>query len=166
VNRQRDETVPLAWLRSIATRSVRRLRIRHAGVLPVTFVDSRTMRRLNRAFLHHDRLTDVLSFRYAANGTSRRRSEPTSIAGEILVAPAAARAYATRHGIPYRQELARYVVHGLLHWLGHEDRTPAQQRRMRQLEDRLLTLADIRPQISDHSKHRTRKTKSRGVFDH
>ena len=97
------------------------------------------MRRLNRTFLHHDRLTDVLSFRYATNGISRRRVGPTTpIAGEILIAPAAARAYATRHGIPYRQELARYVVHGLLHWLGHEDRTLAQQRRVRQIEDQLL----------------------------
>jgi len=86
------------------------------------------MRAANRKFLRHQGLTDVLSFRYPNE----------AVAGEILIAPAAARQYAKRHGIPYRQELARYVLHGLLHWLGHEDRTSRQQRRMRALEDKLL----------------------------
>ena len=87
------------------------------------------MRRLNRQFLRHDCVTDVLSFRY--------EGEP--VIGDIVIAPSQARAYARRHGVSYVQELSRYIVHGLLHWLGHEDRTPAQQRKMRTLEDQLLT---------------------------
>ena len=86
------------------------------------------MRAVNRRFTGHTGVTDVLSFRYP--------DEP--IVGEIVVAPACARSYARRCGLSYRQELGRYVVHGLLHWVGHEDKTPAQQRAMRALEDRLL----------------------------
>ncbi len=87
------------------------------------------MRRLHGRFLRQRTMTDVLTFHY----------DGSDVLGEIVIAPAAARAYAARHKISYRQELARYVVHGLLHWLGHEDRTRAQQRRMRTMEDALLT---------------------------
>jgi probable rRNA maturation factor len=127
VNRQ-PERVPVTWLRHVAQRAVRQLGIGGAGQFAVTLVDAPTMRRLNRRLLGHVGLTDVLSFRYDG--------EP--IAGEILVSPAFARRYADAHGLPFRQELARYVVHGLLHWVGHQDGTPAQQRRMRRLEDALL----------------------------
>ena len=86
------------------------------------------MRRLNARFTGHRGLPDGLS--------SRFDDEP--VVGEIIIAPAAARRYAKTHDVSYRDELARYVVHGLLHWVGHEDGTLAQQRKMRKLEDDLL----------------------------
>ena len=121
------------------------------------------MRTANRRFLRHHGLTDVLSFRYdQASGqkSSRKpqavgrkpRSEAWSlkpaayyaacslqtIVGEILVAPAFARRYAKQHRLSYTDELARYVVHGLLHWVGYDDRTVNERRRMRRMEDQLL----------------------------
>ena len=127
-NGQRRDAVPLAWLRRLARCAARRLRIRAQGQVTVTLIESRTMRALNRRFTRRGELTDVLSFRYP--------QEP--IVGEILIAPAFARWYARRHGVSYRQELARYVIHGLLHWMGHDDRTVTQQRKMRAMEDQLL----------------------------
>ncbi|MBI4323370.1 MAG: rRNA maturation RNase YbeY [Candidatus Omnitrophica bacterium] len=120
--------MPVAWLSRVARCAARRLRVALRGELVVTFIDDRTMRRLNWRFLRHRGVTDVLTFRYSR--------EP--LAGEILIAPAVAKRYARRHGLGYREELARYVVHGLLHWTGREDQTTAQRRRMRALEDRLL----------------------------
>ena len=128
-NRQRRDPVPVAWISRLARAAVRRLRIRARGTFSIVFVDAAQMRRLNARFTGHRGLTDVLSFRFDG--------EP--VIGEIIVAPAAARVYAKAHGLSYRDELARYVVHGLLHWTGEEDRTVAQRQRMRRLEDRLLT---------------------------
>ena len=127
-NRQRRDPVPVAWLQRLARAAVRRLRIRARGTFSIVFVEAAQMRRLNARFTGHRGLTDVLSFRFD--------HEP--IIGEIIVAPAAARRYAQAHEVSYREELARYVVHGLLHWTGEEDRTVVQQRRMRRLEDRVL----------------------------
>ena len=127
-NAQRRVPVDTACMARVARAAVRRLRIRTSRTLAIAFIDSRRMRTLNRRFLRHDRPTDVLSFRYDG--------EP--IAGEILIDPRQAKSYAESHGISYTEELSRYVVHGLLHWLGHEDRTLAQQRKMRTMEDRLL----------------------------
>lgn len=139
VNRQTREAVPLAWVEAATRCAVRRLNVKASGTLAVTFIDRRTMMQLNRRFLQHHRLTDVLSFRYPPHpARPGHRAREASVEGEILIAPAAARAYAKAHGIAYRHELARYVIHGLLHWLGYEDRTPSQQRKMRWLEDKLL----------------------------
>ena len=132
-NAQREAPVSIARTARLARRAVRRLRIRTPGRLAITFIGRHRLRVLNRRFLRHDRPTDVLSFRYD--------DEP--IVGDILIAPAQARAYARRHGVPYAEELARYVVHGLLHWLGHRDGTPQQQKRMRRLEDQLLTTCGV-----------------------
>lgn len=127
-NEQRDAPVSVARMRRLARGAVRRLQIRARGTLAITFIDTRRMRALNRRFLRHDRTTDVLSFRY--------RGEP--IVGDIVISPAAARAYARANRLRYADELSRYVVHGLLHWVGHQDHTPAQQRKMRAMEDHLL----------------------------
>ena len=101
------------------------------------------MRGLNRRFLGNPWTTDVLSFRYdvrksTPRGQRLRHAQAQKIVGEILIAPEIAMAYAKRHGLPYREELSRYVVHGLLHWLGETDYTKRARERMRRREDKLL----------------------------
>jgi len=128
VNAQRSAPVPAERLARLARRAARRLRLRGGGTIAITFIDGRRMRRINRQFCRHDWVTDVITFRYDG--------EP--VAGEIFVAPSQARQYARRHGVPYLEELSRYVVHGLLHWTGKDDQTAAQQRAMRRMEDALL----------------------------
>ena len=132
-NAQREVRVNLSQMRRLAQSALRRLKIRGSGQFSVTFIDSATMQALNRQFKKHDRPTDVLSFRYDG--------EP--VVGDVLIAPKQAQAYAREHGIAYTQELSRYVVHGILHWQGHEDRTTAEQRAMRAREDNLLSLCGI-----------------------
>ena len=134
VNLQRRDPIPAAWISRVAQCAMRRLGIRERGRMSIAFLDSRAMRNLNYRCTHRRTLTDVFSFRYDG--------EP--VIGEIVVAPACARRYAASHRLSYREELARYVVHGLLHWMGHDDRTPAEQHRMRGLENRLLTSCGVR----------------------
>ena len=124
-NAQREVPVRAARMARLARCAVRRLRIRAAGEMSITFIATGPMRRLNKRFLRHDRPTDVLSFRYDAPTPP---AATRFVVGEILIAPREAQRYATRHGLAYEEELGRYVVHGLLHWLGYDDRTRAQQR--------------------------------------
>ena len=144
INAQRALPIRTGRLKRLARCAIRSLGIRSPGRLEVTFIDARRMRGLNKQFLHHDRTTDVLSFRYDGRGNPAAQPHP-AIVGEILIAPSAARAYGRRHGIPYAEELSRYVVHGLLHWLGHEDRTFSAQRKMRLMEDQLLARCAKKP---------------------
>ncbi len=164
-NPQDEASVSVRQVARLARCAITRLRITTAGTLAITFLDAAAIRRLNKQFLQHDRPTDVLSFRYDGAPTglpglpsqqnvdrqARNRSQRASgqyvriagsqhrqVVGEIFIAPSQARAYARTHHLSYQEELNRYVVHGLLHWMGEEDRTKQQQARMRRLENRLL----------------------------
>ncbi len=80
--------------------------------LSVSFVGAATMRALNHEHKGKDRPTDVLAFTLPQPGRE--------VVGDIYVCPAVAREQARRIGVPPRQELARLVVHGVLHVLGHD----------------------------------------------
>ncbi|MBI3996426.1 MAG: rRNA maturation RNase YbeY, partial [Candidatus Omnitrophica bacterium] len=132
-NHQKESPVSVAQVTRLVKQAAKQLNIDVSGTMSITFIPNARMKALNRRFTGHHRFTDVLSFRYDG--------EP--IIGEILIAPRQAKRYAAAHAVPYRQELARYVVHGLLHWLGHEDRTIAQRRIMRAMENDLLIRCGI-----------------------
>ena len=133
-NIQREAPVNAAAMGRLARKAARHLKIRTPGTLAIAFISRRRMRSLNQQFLRHNWETDVLSFRY---------EEGSPVVGDILVAPGMARRYAKQHGLAYAEELARYVVHGLLHWVGHLDGTPQQEQRMRRLENKLLVACGV-----------------------
>ncbi|HET7110509.1 MAG TPA: rRNA maturation RNase YbeY, partial [Gemmatimonadales bacterium] len=85
---------------------------RREAELSVSFVGRDTMRALNREHKGKDRPTDVLAFALSQPGNH--------LVGDIYICPAVAREQADRLGLSPRQELARLVVHGVLHVLGHD----------------------------------------------
>ena len=85
---------------------------RRDAVVSVSFVGPARMQALNREHKGKDRPTDVLAFALSQPGQG--------IVGDIYICPAVAREQARRLGIAPRRELARLVVHGVLHVLGHD----------------------------------------------
>ncbi len=107
----------------------------HTGELSIAVVGDTAMRRLHARHLGDAASTDVLSFDL---GTSRRAGR---LDGEIVVCAAVARRVARRRSATLaeaRRELALYVVHGVLHLAGYDDRTLRGFRRMHAREDELL----------------------------
>jgi probable rRNA maturation factor len=92
----------------------------------LAFVDDATIWELNRRFLNHDWPTDVITFPLNEDG------EP--LAGEIVVSAETARRVAAKLRRPVRDELALYVIHGLLHLCGHDDNDARARRAMRAKE--------------------------------
>ena len=97
----------------IARTALRAERVRHA-LVSITLLDRRRIARMNRTHLEHSGPTDVISFGFA------RASERDPIIGDIYIAPEVARENARSRGVPVREELARIVVHGVLHVLGYD----------------------------------------------
>ncbi|HEY0994735.1 MAG TPA: rRNA maturation RNase YbeY [Gemmatimonadaceae bacterium] len=98
---------------AIAVGVLRAERVKDA-LLSVTFVTSRRIAALNRAHLGHAGATDVISFGF------RREAVGAPVVGDVYIGAEVARAAAKAHRIPVREELARLVVHGTLHVLGHD----------------------------------------------
>ncbi len=82
-----------------------------SATLAITFVSAPAIARLNREHLGHRGATDIITFEHAAAAGVPR-------VGDIYIAPAVAAANARRHGSAAREELARLVIHGVLHALG------------------------------------------------
>jgi probable rRNA maturation factor len=99
--------------------------------ISLAFVDNETIHRLNQRYLGHDEPTDVLSFPL---------SEPNAqkLSGELVLGVEVARDQAQARGHDVQAELAPYVIHGLLHLCGNDDKTPAAAAAMRERERHYL----------------------------
>lgn len=112
--------------------------------LGLHLVSATKMARLNQRHLNHSGSTDVITFDWkspqaggAATGEVDPR-EPNRLHGDIFISLDDALKHARRFRTTWQSELARYVVHGVLHLLGHDDSTPAGRKRMKREEDRRL----------------------------
>jgi probable rRNA maturation factor len=102
--------------------------VRYLGII---LADHETVLDLNRTYLAHDYLTDVLSFSLAEAGDD-------ALDGEVYVDLDTAAEQHETFGTSFEEEAQRYVVHGLLHLMGYDDAAPAAQHAMRRLEDHYL----------------------------
>ncbi len=107
---------------------------RQAGVsaaeISVALVDDAQIAELHQRYLELAEPTDVLSFVLSHDGGR--------LEGEIVASVDTATRQALRCGWPAADELLLYVVHGALHLVGYDDIDPADRRRMRQAERRIL----------------------------
>ena len=94
--------------------------------LGIVLVDDATMAKLNAQYHATPAPTDILTFDYGGGQ------------GELIISVEHAVAQAKRFRTTPARELALYVIHGILHLHGHDDRTPRQRQRMRAAERRLL----------------------------
>lgn len=103
-----------------------------AGELNIIFVQRARMLALNRDFLKHDHDTDVIAFRY------EKAAGKQSPFGDVYVSAYQARIQADRLGHAVLKEVLTLVIHGTLHLLGYDDRTPGKKKEMFRAQDRLL----------------------------
>lgn len=110
------------------------------AVVAVVFVTRQRIQALNKKFLRRDYATDVLAFDFEGRAVSRRtgRRKPKALMGDIIISTDAAVKNAGIYGTSASRELALYVIHGILHLLGYDDRDPADIQRMRKREQELL----------------------------
>jgi probable rRNA maturation factor len=156
-NRQRARKVDLRWLEKITAAALAELKIERAE-LGIVLVGAKEMASLNEEFLGHEGATDVITFDYkgpesGVHPPSLRSfggqavHSPWSIVnnrkgielhGEIFVCVAEAERQAKIFGTDWRSEVVRYIVHGILHLLGHDDLQPLARKKMKREEGRLV----------------------------
>ncbi len=102
--------------------------------LSIALVDDAGIRELNAAWRQKKRATDVLSFSLLEGEGVGHRGE---LLGDVVISvETAARQAAARHrGLD--EEVARLVIHGLLHILGHDHEDEADAKVMRAEQRRL-----------------------------
>jgi rRNA maturation RNase YbeY len=135
--------------------------------ITIHLVTAHAMARLNEKHLQHSGPTDVITLDYTADspapaelsyslsplkgeraGVRGPKPAPSALAGEIFVCVDVAVEQARRFRAAWPVELARYVIHGILHLSGHDDLQPAARRRMKQAENRWVKKLDRRFHLS------------------
>jgi probable rRNA maturation factor len=91
----------------------------------VLLISDRRMALLHQRFMNEAGPTDVITFQH----------------GEIFISIETARRQARRFGTSTVREIQLYIVHGILHLQGFNDRSAAQRVRMRAAETALLRQA-------------------------
>jgi probable rRNA maturation factor len=137
-SRQRTKKINTRSLKQIVGGLLAELEITEAE-LGINLVGALEMIRVNETFLQHEGSTDVITFSYANSEFRTQNSEP-ELHGELFVCVDDAITQAKQFGTSWQSEVVRYVVHGVLHLLGHEDMRPPRRRRMKREENRLVRL--------------------------
>ena len=109
----------------------------------IVLVDDRRIAAVHRRWMGVAGPTDVITFDLSAAGHAcgfgaAGAAGADLLAGDIVVSTETARRSARAVGWTPRQELAYYIVHGILHLRGYDDQTPTDRRAMRRRERSLM----------------------------
>ncbi len=89
----------------------------------VSLVSDEEIARVHREFMQVAGATDVITFDH----------------GEIVISADTAATAAAELGTSCEREIALYIVHGLLHLLGYDDKEPAEAAHMREMQEQILS---------------------------
>lgn len=129
VNQQSGHSVNEAQLTEAAT-AVLQDSVFSSAAISLAVVDDGTIHELNRRHLEHDWPTDVLSFVLEDDGYH--------LEGEVILSADTAATAANELGNSPAEEQLLYVIHGMLHLVGYDDKSDADADEMRAAEARYL----------------------------
>jgi len=94
------------------------------------FSSDRAVHKINKEYLNHDTLTDVITFELSKKGQT--------IIGEVYISVDRVRENAVIHRSSFKKELHRVIFHGTLHLCGFRDKTIFEVKKMRAKENYYL----------------------------
>jgi len=102
------------------------------GVLNIILTSDHVLIQLNKEYLRHITLTDIITFDLSE--TERK------LTGDIYISIDRARENARVFNVTLNNELHRLMIHGVLHLMGYRDKTLAEKVQMRAKEEFYLSL--------------------------
>ena len=125
----KNKTEIKQWITSVAKGKKRKV-----GDLSFVFCSDDFLLRLNKEYLNHDTLTDIITFDYSKDDNQ------LPISGDIYICIDRIRENAIKFNKSFENELHRVIIHGTLHLLGYADKTKAAKLEMTKQEDIALKL--------------------------
>lgn len=95
----------------------------------VVYTTRNEILRLNREFLSHNYVTDVITFDL---------SEGDKLIAEIYICVSQAKKQANQFSVSLKEEITRLTVHGVLHLLGFDDSTLENREKMHKFENNFI----------------------------
>jgi len=105
------------------------------GNLVYAFFNDEDLKDLNIRFLKHDYYTDVISFDETADQV---------VSGNIAISVDRVKENATQIGVDFEEELRRVMIHGVLHFMGFNDKTSSEKKEIRKQEALALSMFHVK----------------------
>ena len=99
------------------------------GEINYVFCSDDYLHKINVEYLNHDTLTDIISFDYSVG---------KELHGDIYISVDRVKENASEFKVSFEEELARVVIHGILHYCGYKDKSLEDAKLMRAKEDYYL----------------------------
>lgn len=115
-----------AWIKNVASVYGKKV-----GDIAYIFCNDDKILEVNREYLQHDYYTDIITFDY---------TEGNVVAGDIFISLDTVRSNSELLGVPYRQELHRVIIHGILHLCGIDDKGEGEREIMEKEENKALAM--------------------------
>ena len=93
------------------------------------FCNDDYLQKINEKHLQHTDLTDVITFDY---------SQRKKLIGDIYISIERVKENASKFDTTFKGEIARVMIHGILHLIGYDDKSTTEKKRMREMENKFL----------------------------
>lgn len=101
----------------------------YPGNINFIFTSDNYLLNINKQYLSHHYLTDIITFNYVQENT---------IHGDIFISIETVKNNSSRFGVTFNDEVHRVMIHGILHLIGYDDQTDEQKSEMRKKENEYL----------------------------
>lgn len=120
------------------TTAKNKIPLKAAKNLSIVFVSSAEIKKLNKKYRGEDKSTDVLSFGCVP---CFMLHAPPEYLGEIVICPEVVKKNAKEFGVTFKKELAKMLIHGILHIFGYEhEASKVKAEKMNKKQDYYLSL--------------------------
>ena len=118
-----------AWIKNVIISEGKKV-----GELSYIFCDDDYLLKLNKEYLDHDTLTDIISFDYSVGKI---------VQGDIFISTERVKENSVHFNVSFADELRRVIIHGVLHLCGYKDKTPEESELMRSKEEEKMKLFHV-----------------------
>jgi probable rRNA maturation factor len=125
-----NETVYADWLSKVISSE-----IKNEGEINYIFCDDDYLFEINKQYLDHDTLTDIISFDYSIGN---------ELHGDIFISIERVRENAIDFNVTFEEELKRVMVHGVLHYCGYKDKSEKDEQLMREKEEEKMKMFHVK----------------------
>lgn len=133
INRQRKLKLDTDKVRQIARKVLDLENVNKNSGINIMFVRDPLIQEFNIEYFNKNNPTDVISF------PDTDDDELNNSVGDIIISVDRALDFSTENSIDINEELARYIIHGILHCLGYEDTTSEKKHIMFRRQEELIT---------------------------
>ncbi len=113
------------WIKTIVEQEGQK-----TGDINIIFCSDEYLLEVNKQYLNHDYYTDIITFNYNTE----------KVNGDLFISIDRVAENAEKQNVPRGTEMQRVIIHGVLHLLGYNDKSPKEEKEIREKEDKAIEI--------------------------